>query len=100
MHRHCPEEFMQSFEGSTVILNPFSMSPCRPCLNNRCDFQLLGSMTSKRWYPTAQLLPDGRVIIVGGANTFGNIVINMIATNNPTYEFWPRAPGEGESIRK
>ena len=51
-------------------------------------------MTSKRWYPTAQLLPDGRTLVVGGANVFGNLIMNSMHDNNPTYEFWPRARGE------
>ncbi|CAI5490571.1 unnamed protein product [Closterium sp. Naga37s-1] len=60
-----------------------------------CDFSLVGQMTSKRWYPTAQLLPDGRIFIVGGANVFGNLAINSVQNNNPTFEFWPRKEGEG-----
>ncbi|CAI5999122.1 unnamed protein product [Closterium sp. NIES-64] len=60
-----------------------------------CDFSLVGQMTSKRWYPTAQLLPDGRIFIVGGANVFGNVAINSVQNNNPTFEFWPRKDGEG-----
>lgn len=60
------------------------------------DFQLVGEMTTKRWYPTSQILPDGRIFIVGGANVLGNIGYNMGQTNNPTYEFWPRRGGEGE----
>ncbi|CAI5458076.1 unnamed protein product [Closterium sp. Yama58-4] len=57
-------------------------------------------MTSKRWYPTAQLLPDGRIFIVGGANVFGNVAINSVQNNNPTFEFWPRREGEGERLRE
>ena len=72
-----------------------AFSPCQAQLvkpgQPLCDFNLIGNMTSKRWYPTAQLLPDGRVFIVGGANVYGNIAINTMNNNNPTYEFWPRA---------
>ncbi|GJP84940.1 hypothetical protein CLOP_g14986 [Closterium sp. NIES-67] len=63
--------------------------------NNSCDFSLVGKMTSKRWYPTAQLLPDGRIFVIGGANVFGNVAINSFRDNNPTYEFWPRKEAEG-----
>ena len=93
LHVMCPITNVVPPRVSLPILPP---SPCAGGPTARCDFKLIGSMTSKRWYPTAQLLPDGRVIIVGGANTFGNIVINTVAANNPTYEYWPRAPGEGE----
>lgn len=61
-----------------------------------CAFTVNGNMTSKRWYPTSQILPDGRVFIVGGANVYGNIAINTMNTNNPTYEFWPRKAGESK----
>ena len=63
------------------------------------DFELIGELTSKRWYPTSQILPDGRIFIVGGADVYGNIGYNMGQTNNPTYEFWPRRGGEGKRRR-
>ncbi|KAJ7537095.1 hypothetical protein O6H91_12G097000 [Diphasiastrum complanatum] len=41
------------------------------------------SLQADRWYSTNQLLPDGRMIVVGGRNEF-------------TVEFVPAAPGEGK----
>lgn len=78
-----------------LLNGSFAIRAFNPCIDKKCDFQLLGDMTSKRWYPTAQVMPDGRVLIVGGANVYGNIAINTMGKNNPTVEYWPRKPGEG-----
>lgn len=78
-----------------LLNGSFAIRAFKPCLNKTCDFKLLGDMTSKRWYPTAQIMPDGRVLIVGGANVYGNIAINSMGKNNPTVEYWPRKPNEG-----
>lgn len=38
-------------------------------------------LSSRRWYSTNQILPDGRIIIVGGRRAF-------------SYEFYPKRPGK------
>ena len=38
-----------------------------------------------RWYPTAQTLVDGSVLVVGGADV-GGLVLNEANINIPTYE--------------
>ncbi|CAN8293526.1 unnamed protein product [Cochlearia groenlandica] len=38
-------------------------------------------LSSRRWYSTNQILPDGRIIIVGGRRAF-------------TYDFYPKNPGK------
>jgi len=66
-----------------------------PCLAPSCSFSLLGNMTDRRWYPTTQVMPDGRVLIVGGTNTTGNVCHQQAGIDNPTVEYWPRRPNEG-----
>ncbi|KAK6931183.1 Glyoxal oxidase, N-terminal [Dillenia turbinata] len=50
----------------------------RPCDDETCDWvELDVFLTARRWYGSNQILPDGRVIVVGGRNVF-------------TYEFFPK----------
>ncbi len=46
-------------------------------------------MTFARWYPSANLLPDGRILVMGGTTRPG-----AGTPNNPTCEVWDpeRAP--------
>ncbi|GLJ05901.1 hypothetical protein SUGI_0027790 [Cryptomeria japonica] len=55
-----------------------------PCQNSACDWDdsMPGRLADNRWYATSQILPDNRVIIVGGRGAF-------------SYEFVPKRPGEG-----
>ncbi|KAL1914312.1 uncharacterized protein VTP21DRAFT_9005 [Calcarisporiella thermophila] len=67
----------------------------KPCSDNSC--QILENpggkhMSSNRWYPTAVTLPDGRVLIAGGSTKGQGAVAARY--NNPTYEIFPRKPGE------
>ncbi|XP_022725714.1 aldehyde oxidase GLOX [Durio zibethinus] len=50
-----------------------------PCDTYACDWYELTTtrLTDRRWYATNQVLPDGRVIILGGRRVF-------------TYEFYPK----------
>ncbi|XP_061363752.1 aldehyde oxidase GLOX [Gastrolobium bilobum] len=53
-----------------------TFTPCPE--NNLCDWvELHQNLTSSRWYASNQILPDGRIIIVGGRSSF-------------TYEFVPK----------
>ncbi|GAB2219571.1 hypothetical protein Droror1_Dr00007208 [Drosera rotundifolia] len=50
-----------------------------PCDNDACDWQELeGQLLARRWYTTDHVLPDGRVIILGGRRQFN-------------YEFYPKS---------
>ncbi|XP_057448332.1 aldehyde oxidase GLOX-like [Lotus japonicus] len=52
-----------------------TFTPCPQ--HNLCDWlELPQNLTSPRWYASNQILPDGRIIVVGGRNAF-------------TYEFVP-----------
>ncbi|KAH6763157.1 glyoxal oxidase-related protein [Perilla frutescens var. hirtella] len=49
-----------------------------PCSYDQCDWiELNQTLTVQRWYSSDQILPDGRVIIVGGRRAF-------------SYEFFPK----------
>lgn len=49
-----------------------------PCNNDFCDWiELPQNLTVRRWYASDQILPDGRIIIVGGRRAF-------------SYEFFPK----------
>ncbi|KAK4423773.1 Aldehyde oxidase GLOX [Sesamum alatum] len=50
----------------------------RPCDDDECDWiELQQNLTVHRWYSSDHILPDGRVIIVGGRSSF-------------SYEFFPK----------
>ncbi|KAH7285276.1 hypothetical protein KP509_33G020200 [Ceratopteris richardii] len=72
------------FEGKFKIRR---LSPCSP--SGTCDWveDSKASLIDPRWYATNQILPDGRVIVVGGREVF-------------TYEFIPRQAGEGSFFLK
>ncbi|KAK9735347.1 hypothetical protein RND81_04G200400 [Saponaria officinalis] len=49
-----------------------------PCDSDDCDWvEYPGYLSERRWYATNQILPDGRVIIIGGRRVF-------------SYEFFPK----------
>ncbi|KAL0447076.1 UNVERIFIED_CONTAM: Aldehyde oxidase GLOX1 [Sesamum latifolium] len=49
-----------------------------PCDDDQCDWiELHQNLTVRRWYSSDHILPDGRVIIVGGRSSF-------------SYEFFPK----------
>ncbi|XWS69770.1 hypothetical protein CRYUN_Cryun04dG0207200 [Craigia yunnanensis] len=50
-----------------------------PCTTDACDWYELTAtrLIDRRWYATNQVLPDGRIIILGGRRVF-------------TYEFYPK----------
>ncbi|KAL3501326.1 hypothetical protein ACH5RR_035775 [Cinchona calisaya] len=51
-----------------------------PCYNDFCDWiELRQNLTVRRWYSSDHILPDGRIIIVGGRRAF-------------SYEFFPKNP--------
>lgn len=55
-----------------------------PCSDGSCDWNESqdSQLTDSRWYASNQILPDNRIIVVGG-------------TGDSTYEFVPKSPGEG-----
>ncbi|XWS58296.1 hypothetical protein CRYUN_Cryun08bG0021700 [Craigia yunnanensis] len=56
-----------------------------PCTNEYCNWiEFPKSLLQRRWYATNQILPDGRIIIVGGRRQFN-------------YEFYPQNIEGGSS---
>lgn len=55
-----------------------------PCSDASCDWDNSEpvKLLAERWYAANQILPDNRIIVVGGTRVFN-------------YEFVPRQPGEG-----
>ncbi|XP_057821286.2 aldehyde oxidase GLOX-like [Cryptomeria japonica] len=55
-----------------------------PCSDGNCDWNNSEGpkLAADRWYAANQILPDNRIIVVGGTRMFH-------------YEFVPKAPGEG-----
>lgn len=50
-----------------------------PCNDGSCDWvEFPGYLSERRWYATNQILPDGRIIIIGGRRQFN-------------YEFYPKS---------
>lgn len=50
-----------------------------PCDDDQCDWiELPQHLSERRWYATNQILPDGRIIIIGGRRQFN-------------YEFYPKS---------
>ncbi|KAJ6313301.1 hypothetical protein OIU77_014750 [Salix suchowensis] len=58
-----------------------------PCDDDSCDWAEVTNQVlwNRRWYASNQLLPDGRIIIVGGRRAF-------------TYEFYPKNPQERDNF--
>lgn len=52
-----------------------------PCNNGACDWIESGKLAASRWYASNQVLPDNRVIVIGGRRSF-------------SYEFLPKKSGE------
>ncbi|KAL5702265.1 (methyl)glyoxal oxidase [Ranunculus cassubicifolius] len=64
------------FNDGDHAIRSLSLSPC---VTNDCDWiEFPNYLSSRRWYATSQVLPDGRIIVVGGRRQFN-------------YEFYPKA---------
>ena len=59
-----------------------SHSTCKVLVLNKFTVQ------SQRWYPTALVLSNGSVVVMGGSEGSGGV-----GANNPTLEILPRIPG-------
>jgi hypothetical protein len=51
-----------------------------------------GSMQYPRWYPTATVLPDGRVLSVSGSNQCETCIASIPEIYNPTTNTWTAIP--------
>lgn len=83
-----PNDFMDTDGGAAIRL-------LTPCDDGSCKWQEGGdelTMTSKRWYPTVEILGDGSLIVLGGDGNGG--YVSTFAQNNPTYEFYPKTDNQ------
>ncbi|KAG0004535.1 hypothetical protein BGZ65_000154 [Modicella reniformis] len=67
-----------------------------PCEDNSCQWvenpsDAAWQMTGNRWYVSITTLPNGKLFILGGSNS--SLAINRFATNNPTWELYPKPEG-------
>jgi hypothetical protein len=70
------------YKAGEAVIRSFT-----PCDDDSCDWVELSNQVlwNRRWYASNQLLPDGRIIIVGGRRAF-------------TYEFYPKNPQERDNF--
>ncbi|KAF9933440.1 hypothetical protein FBU30_005474 [Linnemannia zychae] len=71
-----------------------SLRMWQPCEDNSCEFienpaDPAWQMTGNRWYVSVTTLPSGDLFVLGGSNE--SLAINRFATNNPTWELYPKA---------
>lgn len=67
-----------------------------PCEDASCNWienpqDPMWQMTGNRWYVSFTTLPTGELFILGGSNE--SLAINREATNNPTFELYPKPAG-------
>ncbi|KAL8399530.1 hypothetical protein RB594_000062 [Gaeumannomyces avenae] len=72
------------FEGIRIL----KRSPTDASLDGTAWAEGTNRLSSARWYPTAQLMPDGRVFVASGS--LNGLDPNVPANNNPTYEMLDR----------
>ncbi|KAI9343755.1 glyoxal oxidase N-terminus-domain-containing protein [Zopfochytrium polystomum] len=54
------------------------------------------ALLDTRWYPTVVMLPEGRLLVMGGS--YIGVEFNAWWSNTPTFEFLPRRKGETSSV--
>lgn len=75
-----PDDVDQGFDK----IRTFAPGPCDGVCSTDWEEQS-ARLQRWRWYPSAQTLVDGSVVVVGGSKA-GGIVINEASINEPTYE--------------
>ncbi|KAG0364432.1 hypothetical protein BGX24_004605 [Mortierella sp. AD032] len=70
-----------------------SLRMWNPCDDETCEWMEnpadpAWTMTGNRWYVTITTLPSGELFVLGGSNE--SLAINRHATNNPTWEIYPK----------
>ncbi|KAG0011082.1 hypothetical protein BGZ80_000967, partial [Entomortierella chlamydospora] len=73
-----------------------SLRMWNPCDDESCEWiespeDPAWTMTSNRWYVSITTLPSGQLFVLGGSNE--SLAINKLATNNPTWELYPKPAG-------
>ncbi|KAG9324871.1 hypothetical protein KVV02_003278 [Mortierella alpina] len=70
-----------------------SLRMFQPCDDGNCEFienpaDPAWQLTGNRWYVSITTLPSGDLFVLGGSNE--SLAINREATNNPTWELYPK----------
>ncbi|KAI1288660.1 hypothetical protein EDD11_009740, partial [Mortierella claussenii] len=70
-----------------------SLRMWQPCDDGSCHWienaeDPAWQMTGNRWYVSVTTLPSGELFVLGGSNE--SLAINRLATNNPTWELYPK----------
>ncbi|KAF8945822.1 hypothetical protein BGZ47_001899 [Haplosporangium gracile] len=70
-----------------------SLRMWNPCDDGTCEWMEspadpAWTMTGNRWYVSITTLPSGELFVLGGSNE--SLAINRMATNNPTWEIYPK----------
>ncbi|KAF9175163.1 hypothetical protein BGX21_007500 [Mortierella sp. AD011] len=70
-----------------------SLRMWEPCEDESCEWienpaDPAWQMTGNRWYVSVTTLPSGELFVLGGSNE--SLAINRNATNNPTWEIYPK----------
>lgn len=70
-----------------------SLRMWNPCDDGTCEWienptDPAWTMTGNRWYVSITTLPSGELFVLGGSNE--SLAINSLATNNPTWEIYPK----------
>ncbi|ORZ28325.1 glyoxal oxidase N-terminus-domain-containing protein [Lobosporangium transversale] len=73
-----------------------SLRMWNPCNDGSCGWienpaDPAWTMTGNRWYVSITTLPSGELFVLGGSNE--SLAINRMATNNPTWEIYPKPAG-------
>ncbi|KAF2460707.1 glyoxal oxidase N-terminus-domain-containing protein [Lineolata rhizophorae] len=91
------KDFDSAVEEGYTGIRMLDRSPHDSSLDGTDWVEGIHRLSSKRWYPTAQTLPDGSILVASGSrNGFDP---SIPSNNNPTYELLdPRGVPHGESI--
>ncbi|KAI7825370.1 glyoxal oxidase N-terminus-domain-containing protein [Gamsiella multidivaricata] len=73
-----------------------SLRMWQPCEDKSCGWlespaDPAWQMTGNRWYVSITTLPSGELFVLGGSNE--SLAVNRLATNNPTWEIFPKPAG-------
>ncbi|KAM7269584.1 hypothetical protein ACFE04_025081 [Oxalis oulophora] len=69
------------YHGGEHVIRTFE-----PCNDDTSDWvEYPGALKDRRWYASNQILPDGRIIVIGGRRAF-------------TYEFYPKTDGYDNAV--
>lgn len=90
-----PDDYLDTDGGAAIRL-------LTPCDDGSCKWQEGGdelTMTSKRWYPTVEVLGDGSLIVLGGDVNGGWVIFYVFATIANSFQVCLNVCSEQSYIR-